>query len=166
MVFKVCFGRRDEFWAIGSQIVMAFEQTKYSHAWIEIGENVFESIWPKSRMIAKKDHHYTVAKEFMIYIDDSKASDLMHFVYKLMDRKYSLGQLAVMAFGNIIGLIGQKISLKENFNGKSKLVCTELCARVLSEFMNVDFGESFDTVGINDLYYECMLIEKVQGGYK
>lgn len=165
MILKVCFGRRDEWYMIASQIVMAVEQTKASHSWIEIDGVVYESHYPESRRTLRKNYPYTVEKEFHFHLPDERYSDVLNFIYKLLGKKYSFFQLAIIAFGNISSLISKQIS-KEDYNGKHRLICTELCARVLTEFYKIDFGESFDTIGIRDLMHECKMLELAQGGYK
>ena len=165
MILKVCFGRRDEFYMVGSQIIRAVEETDYSHAWIELDGMVFEAVFPKSHCIKKMDHKYTTTHEFSFFMHDENKSAALNFLYNLMDIRYAVSQLFSIFAGYLNRWINKKIS-KKNINGKSEIICTELCARFLSEFYAIDFKQSFDNVDLKELFYKCKLLDAVHGGYK
>lgn len=166
MSIKICFGKNDSFWAIGSRIVRSVENNDSSHAWIEIDDMVFEAVWPKTRMIKKIEHqsHYDTTHEF-VFPDYGKKSEMLQFLYKLMGKRYSTFQLFTIWLGNSCKYLDKQLS-DDNFNGKAEIICTELAARFMSEFYQVNFGESFDMIGINDLMNKCKLAHVLQGGYK
>jgi hypothetical protein len=160
MQIKVGFGKNDKPLAIGSKLIRAVEGCPYSHCWIEVDNNVYEAVFPKSRVIPKSEHikHYDYVEEFLLFQDSALHFEMIKFLKGQVGKWYATPQLVLIA----IGFLGKKINAlvsKVDLNGNSQLICTEFCARFLSKFFNAKIDETFDSISLKDLHKICKDLE-------
>lgn len=165
MIIRICFGKKFPPWDIGSKILMWAEKFPASHVWIEIENSyscfVYESVAPKSRRIEKSDHqkHYMSVKEFnMMELNDDESYIARSVINEMMNIKYGFWQILIIGLG-LISKTFARWSGRILWNGKKKVICTELAGRFMEAVFKVDFGEKPDTISLRDVYRECLRIE-------
>lgn len=160
----VVFSKRN---VIGSKILQWAEKIPFSHVSIAIEidtcrKEVYESVWPKSRMIDFKEWltHYEVVEQYEFPIEDFGQLYAMKFFLKSKLRKwYSLGQILIMGIGFLSTPLNKWLSSKR-WNGSRALVCTELVGDFMQKFYGATFPETTDTISLSETKAEVLKVKE------
>lgn len=152
---KILFGKSKSKFGIGSLIIMFFEKIKFSHVAVEINGMVYESVFPKSRIIPRQkwDNHYKLIEQFEIPTKHLNYKQLHKDLNGLVDIRYSVMQLVLLGIEILIKPLSALL-IKTQINGSSMLICTEFVGQILEKHFSVDFKESRDMLSLKDIYNE------------
>lgn len=151
--------------ALGAEIIEAIDGPG-SHAAVIIESEgiaiVYEAKFPRSRKISFKEwsKHYQVIDCLTVEVPDRLAKPLMAELESMTGVWYGVPQL-VMIFMARFSSFFNKVFFDDVINGKSQLICTEICFRIIRKFMRHSSSESLDMVGISDLRCELEFIRKL-----
>lgn len=150
---------------LGCKVIRRMEKTDVSHAAILVktafGSMVYEAVFPRVRKMKFEDwieqyepirvYPFEVPKEFRFLV----GMDLR----KMEGIPYPISQLILIGIGIVApGLAKWLKPIVLNHDGA--LICTEVGAILLRNYMEVDFLESLDNVGLRDLETQVILLKK------
>jgi hypothetical protein len=150
---NIIFCNRKSKLAIGSWLIRVVDDVKFSHVAIELDGYIYESVWPKSRILPYKKwvKKYTPVEVF--YIDQRKFDkDLLKLdLEEMIEVRYSFNQLFLIG----LGILAEPFSAYLNnrsINGSHFLICTEFVGNILANHFGIEFGESKDMLSVRDIY--------------
>lgn len=150
-----------------SSIIKDVEGTPGSHMYLcfpSISEDyVYEAVFPQVRRISKKEwlKQNRIVEEISLEIKNSSVATVQQFLLQYLGKPYSILQLFVIYATKLNAYIA-RIFIKNNLNKGRALICSEFIARFLSRFFGVDFGESFDTIGLKEVWGALLSLAKQQ----
>jgi hydrogenase maturation factor len=157
MLVTIHFAKRIKGVNVGARLIEWAQDTNFSHTAIELletpeGESwVFESVYPKSRRLAKKDwiKKYESVESYSFIIDDPKVRyEMRETLYKNLNVPYSIGQIILIGVGLAIKMI-EKLINKITLNAKKYMICSEYSSEALF-VLGAQFKDSSDLIDLLD----------------
>ena len=152
MRFKILLARPRK-WKPGSWLIMKVQGLPFSHCAIQLMDGyVRESVWPEARRISELEwrSHYRIVEQYEYVIAESKYCNLRDVLQEYMGTKYSILQLAIIALGQTIKPL-EKLLGKVIWNGKKRLICTELGLIALETALDYKPNEEQDMFDLVDI---------------
>lgn len=146
-----------------SPLIKYVENTPGSHLYLKFstsqGGLIYESVFPRVRRIAEKDwlKENRVVREFEFEIQ-APSSSVRQFLMHYQGKPYSFLQLVLIYLTKIDSAV-RRYFIKHNMNKGRALICSEFVARFLTTFFGIQFGESFDTIGLKEVYDALLKLE-------
>lgn len=159
---SVILAHRRQWWAVGSKILMAWENVNFSHCAVEIDGLVYESVWPDARVIKKSEwlKKYVVTKQFAVLVSDETADQMEEwFTMNIVGKEYSLAHLVIIGLTLYSKKILNIFSHKE-FDGSRCLICTEAVGLWLTKFYGKEWNEFPDWLSLKDIETGAMEVFK------
>jgi hypothetical protein len=145
---------------IFSRIIRAFENymsgLDASHAYVEIGENIIESTFPKGRRINKTKwlKHYHIVESYAFKLKCDENSLIQWLDKNIVDKPYSLTQnIVIGATGILLQVVNPKnwsFVEKLEFNGRCSQNCTEAQIMFASKFLKFSPTEGLDQYSVGE----------------
>lgn len=160
MIVRILFSNPTEWYKeIGSKLIRLIDESPASHCAIELesiaGSKVYEAVYPRSRKLKFNDwyNHNKIIMSFEFSIPESKHCKVYEWLEKTKNKKYPISQLFL--------IFKDKIKNKDyqNINGHEYLICSELVALFMINFLDAKFNECSDTIGVSDVLTECLKLE-------
>lgn len=138
---------------VGSYLIRQAEGLPFSHSAIKVHGKVYESVWPKARVLSFEDwlKKYQIVEMYSgpeLEHDDFEAFKEIH--QEIEDDPYSLKQIITIW----LGIMSQWFSAyfaKTEVNGKRAWICTEHMALFQSVFFDYRFGKHLDAIRLWDV---------------
>ncbi len=146
------FAKNKYWWAVISRMIEKSEGLDFSHCAILIGDNVYESVWPKSRKMHIAKWHKTYVPYGMYSFS---CDELTHYRIKAECEKktgvwYSWFQILMIYVGIVFPFLNKYLE-KVSWNGHKYLICTELCGEIAANHFGVKFEEELDNLSLREL---------------
>ena len=138
---------------IGSYMIRKAEGLHFSHSAIKVHGMVYESVWPKARVIKFEEwvKQYEIMEMYQgpeLEHDDFEAFKEIH--QEIQDDPYSLKQILTIWLSIVSECFGKYFSNRE-INGKRAWICTEHMALFQSVFFDYRFGKHLDAIRLFDV---------------
>lgn len=164
MIVYVHCSKKKGRYQFGSKLIQFVEKLPFSHFAIEFHLDSFlilEAVSPKSRQICGMEWRksYEVVRSFRMNIPDVKKEDVLHFIKNHTGKPYAFYMLIWLGIALIDKSIDRAIG-SNRWDGRKKLICSELVGRFLNDFLAIEFEKNLDTLGLKEVYRELFLMEK------
>ena len=146
---KILLAKNTLWYGFFDDILIAVENTNFSHVAIEIDGYIYESCFPKSRRIKKNEwlKKYQIIRQYNHNLPyNIETMYIKYMEENLLGKPYSMGQ--ILAIG--LGMLNKSIDSffkKKDLNNTRYLICTELVCRVLSRMYSVQI-EDVETMSL------------------
>jgi len=159
VIVHLGFARTKKFY-LGGYIIRLFEKhfgsIDASHAFVEIGNDIIESNFPRGQRINKtewlKRYHIVESYAFKITVD--RANMDLWINKKIVDRPYSLAQNAIIGatglFIQLVNPLNWSFIEKFKFNGRVAQNCTEAQLMFAKKFLKFQPSEGLDHYSVSE----------------
>lgn len=139
----------------GGALIRFVEETGFSHCAVLCEFSgfsfVFHAVWPKVRRDSYSQFlsDYEIYKTYTYEIDVNETIVYNYFMM-LTGRRYSIAQLVLILLRRISGVI-KRLSLGWILNHENKLICSEVCALWMMDFLRTMFVSKPDSIGLIEI---------------
>lgn len=146
---------------IGVWAIKKSEGTDFSHFAVLDYQQVWESVFPRSRRIKLKDWftHYKLVKIYEIEATTEQHSEFFKIVTANTPKDYSVFQLFLIWCSNTIGVLEHYLNFLL-WNGNKALICSEYIAEPINKVFGYDFKKSIDLVGMDEVEAALKILGK------
>jgi len=143
----------------GGYIIRLVEKTDFEHIAIMAefkGANyIYHAVWPKVKRnsIPEFSEDYDLVHKYDFEIDDDERA-VYNYLQILAGVKYSLAQL-ILIFLRRVSSVVHKASNGWILNHENSLICSEIAAMILSDFLGVKFESKLDSIGLIEIKQAC-----------